>query len=58
MFKAFDDTFSQTIYSRTSYVEEEIIWGAKFSSMVGVDKEGARKLQLDQMDVFEKANLM
>jgi inward rectifier potassium channel len=30
---AVDETFSQTVYSRSSYKDHEVIWGAKFSSM-------------------------
>ena len=57
MLKAFDDAFSQTIYSRTSYIDEEVIWGAKFISMIGIAQDGTRKLQLDQINKFEKAVL-
>ena len=54
MLKTFDDTFSQTIYSRSSYSVDEIIWDAKFISMIGADKNGNRKLMLDQLNAFEK----
>ncbi len=30
---AVDETFSQTVYSRSSYKDHEVIWGAKFTSM-------------------------
>ncbi|MGB4776229.1 MAG: ion channel, partial [Daejeonella sp.] len=34
MIKAFDDTFSQTVHSRTSYQNEELIWDAKFKPII------------------------
>tara|TARA_B110000211_G_C14008647_1_gene522031 strand:+ start:126 stop:1034 length:909 start_codon:yes stop_codon:yes gene_type:complete len=34
LLKAFDDTFSQTVYSRMSYKHDEIVWGAKFKSSI------------------------
>lgn len=33
LFKAFDDTFSQTVHSRHSYTYDEVVWGAKFESV-------------------------
>lgn len=33
MIKAFDDTFSQSVHSRTSYLYHEIVWGAKFQNI-------------------------
>jgi inward rectifier potassium channel len=30
---AIDETFSQTVHSRSSYKPNEVIWGAKFSNM-------------------------
>ncbi|MDB5158161.1 MAG: Inward rectifier potassium channel Kirbac3, partial [Mucilaginibacter sp.] len=30
LLKAFDDTFSQTVHSRTSYQYDEVVWGGKF----------------------------
>jgi inward rectifier potassium channel len=37
LLKAFDDTFSQTVYSRSSYKYHEIKWGAKFRSIISGD---------------------
>lgn len=31
LIKAFDDTFSQTVYSRKSYLSTDMVWGAKFN---------------------------
>lgn len=55
--KAFDETFAETIYSRTSYTPDEVIWGAKFLPMIGTDKNGNRVLQMNQLDAFELTSL-
>lgn len=55
--KAFDDTFSQTVYSRRSYIAEEVMWGAKFISMVEVDEEGRRKLHMNKLNAMLKMEL-
>jgi inward rectifier potassium channel len=55
--KAFDDTFSQTVYSRRSYIAEEVVWGAKFITMVEVDEAGVRKLHLNKLNAYNKAAL-
>ena len=33
LLKAFDDTFSQTVYSRMSYKHDEIIWGLNLNHL-------------------------
>ncbi len=33
MIKGFDDAFSQTVHSRSSYMFSEIVWGAKFENV-------------------------
>lgn len=50
--KAFDDTFSQTVYSRTSYKYNEIVWNAKFVSSIG-NEDGKMTVNLDQIDQIE-----
>lgn len=37
--KAFDESFSQTVYSRTSYKPSEIKWGQKFVYLVTQEKD-------------------
>lgn len=53
MLKAFDDSFSQTVHSRTSYTDEEVIWGAKFISAISRDKSGVNLLELQKIDDLE-----
>lgn len=38
--KAFDDSFSQSVYSRSSYKANEIKWGAKFTYLAKRDDTG------------------
>jgi inward rectifier potassium channel len=40
MIKAFDESFSQTVYSRSSYKANEIRWGEKFAYIINHDKGG------------------
>lgn len=53
LLKAFDDTFSQTVHSRTSYMYDEMIWGAKFKPAFDRDEEGRLLLNLDKIDDHE-----
>jgi inward rectifier potassium channel len=57
LLKAFDDTFSQTVHSRTSYQYDEIIWGAKFKPAFDRDEEGRIVLNLDKIDEHEVLSL-
>lgn len=58
MIKAFDDTFAQVVYQRTSYSCDEITWGAKFKPMyspiIGSSKIA---LELDKISEIEKVDL-
>lgn len=55
--KAFDDTFSQTIYSRTSYRAHEIVRGAKFLPMFHQREDGKTVLDLRLINAMEKVEL-
>lgn len=46
LIKAFDDTFSQVVYSRTSYHHSEIVWHAKFEKAFGPGHDGIVELDL------------
>jgi inward rectifier potassium channel len=52
--KAFDESFSQTVYSRTSYKYDEIIPGAKFISATAPDPDGSIVVRLDRISDYEK----
>ncbi len=57
MLKAFDDSFSQTVQSRTSYSDEEIIWGAKFLPAFSRDANGINVLALNKIDDLQRIEL-
>jgi inward rectifier potassium channel len=54
--KAFDDMFSNTVISRTSYTLEEVVYGAKFIPMYYRDND-TTILDLEKLSSFEKADL-
>lgn len=56
--RAFDEVFSNTVVQRSSYVSEEIIYGAKFSPMYYPDREkDSTILDLDKINEYQKAEL-
>lgn len=57
LIKAFDDTFAQTIYARTSYTAEEVRWGARFKPMTAPAQDGMTEMDITLMDVLEPADL-
>jgi inward rectifier potassium channel len=57
LLKAFDDTFSQTVHSRTSYQYDEMVWGAKFKPAFDRDEEGRIVLNLDKISDYEPISL-
>jgi len=54
LLKAFDDTFSQTVHSRTSYQYDEIVWDAKFKPVFERDEIGQMILDLGKISDHEK----
>jgi inward rectifier potassium channel len=57
LIKAFDDTFAQTVYARSSYKADEIAWGARFTPMVAQPEAGMAVLDLRLLDSVEAASL-
>jgi len=56
--RAFDEVFSNTVVQRSSYVSEEIIYGAKFTPMYYPDLDGqSTVLDLDKINEYKKADL-
>lgn len=56
--RAFDEVFSNTVVQRTSYVSEEIVYGAKFIPMYYPDKENlSTVLNLDKINHYQPADL-
>jgi hypothetical protein len=56
--KTFDDMFSNTVATRTSYTFEEVIYGAKFEPMYTRSTDNSKTiLYLDKLNSFEDAPL-
>lgn len=56
--RAFDEVFSNTVVQRSSYVSEEIIYGAKFVPMYYPNKNDLTTiLDLDKINEYKKADL-
>jgi len=56
--KAFDEAYSNTVVARTSYINTEIVYGAKFKIMYHPDTESQKTiLQLDKLDEIERKDL-
>ncbi|MCB0471886.1 MAG: K+ channel, inward rectifier [Flavobacteriaceae bacterium] len=56
MMKAFDESFSQTVYSRSSYKASEIRWGHKFVYLITRENESIN-VDVSRIDETEKASL-
>lgn len=53
IYMSFDDTFSQTIYQRTSYIAGEIRWGARFKAMTIAGADGRMEMDVNLVDATE-----
>lgn len=56
MLKAFDESSSQTLYSRSSYKANEIVWGAKFTYL-GEHDSGKLHIDVSGLNKYEKYKL-
>lgn len=57
LLRSFDDAFSQTVHSRTSYTQSDILWGAKFKPVFDRAEDGRIVLDLSKISQCEKAEL-
>jgi inward rectifier potassium channel len=57
LLRAFDDTFSQTVHSRTFYQAEDMKWGAKFKPVFDRDTDGRIVLDLSKISDHELVEL-
>jgi inward rectifier potassium channel len=56
--QGFDESFSNTVISRTSYTADEFVYGAKFLPMYEPTADGGSTiLHIDKLDDFEKVKL-
>ncbi|TSD66904.1 ion transporter [Inquilinus sp. KBS0705] len=56
LLKAFDDTFSQTVHSRTSYTFNDMVWGAKFIPAFDRDEDGRIVLDMSRISQYTTVN--
>jgi inward rectifier potassium channel len=54
----FDETFSQTVHTRSSYKGDEIIWGARFADMFREDDEGRLSVDASKLSDFYKVSFL
>ncbi|HXX63791.1 MAG TPA: ion channel [Bacteroidota bacterium] len=54
---AIDETFSQTVYSRSSYTVDEVIWGAKFSDIFSLSSSGVLSVDLHRVHAYERVSI-
>ncbi|MCB0496024.1 MAG: potassium transporter [Cyclobacteriaceae bacterium] len=52
--KGFDETFGQTVHSHYSYIEEELVVGAKFRLAYEFDEKGQSYLPVDKFNDFDQ----
>lgn len=56
--KAFDDMYSTTVVRRTSYIFDEVVFGAKFNPMFSRSEDDSRTiLHIDKLNSFEKVEV-
>ena len=55
LFKAYDDTFAQTVNARFSYRHNDLLWDVKFKRAIFIDEKGKSFVALDKMSDVEKA---
>ncbi len=50
---AFDDSFSQNVFSRSSYLCSELVFNAKWKPAYSINKNGRRVFDIEQLDKFD-----
>jgi inward rectifier potassium channel len=54
LLNGFDETFSQTVHTRSSYTGDEVVWGGKFKSMFNMQEEdGELSIDIRKLHDFE-----
>ena len=53
LLKAFDDTFSQTVHSRTAYQYNDMVWNAKFIPTFERDEDGRIVLDMSKVSTYD-----
>ncbi len=59
MISATEETFAQPVHTRTSYVAEEIVWGAKFRNIFNPpDEQGMLSVDVHRLDEYDRVELV
>ena len=53
LIKAFDDTFSTTVHTRTSYKSKEVVFNSKFTSIIRTAPDGITEIDLDRIHEYD-----
>ena len=51
--KAIDDTYVQQVYARSSYKWQDLVWNAKFVSVITQAKDGRTAIDLMKISSYE-----
>jgi len=54
---AVDETFSQTVHARSSYKQEEVVWGARFDDMFVAREDRRIAIDMRRLDRIVKVDL-
>lgn len=58
LLNGFEETFSQVVHTRSSYMAAEIVWGARFATMFNPpDEEGVISVDIRRLHDLERAEL-
>ncbi len=57
LLKGFDDSFSQTVYWRSSFKHSEIIWGAKFVNIINNEADGSISIDMMRFNEYDVVDL-
>lgn len=58
LLNGFDETFSQTVHTRSSYKAAEVVWGARFASMFNAPREdGTVSVDIRRLHDIERVRL-
>jgi inward rectifier potassium channel len=58
LLNGFDETFSQTVHTRSSYQSDEIVWGAKFRSIFNpIDPDGTISVDIRKLHELDRVPL-
>jgi inward rectifier potassium channel len=58
LINGFDETFSQTVHTRSSYLADEVVWGARFRSVFNAPRpDGVLSVDVRRLDEIERVPL-